>query len=162
MAKKRQRQRRKPAPPPARRRPRLLPEEPAPRLAPRGRAFPKGNSFGAATRFKPGQTGNPGGIPKTLKEFREAVRDRAMVALDRIDDVLDHGSEEGIIKASREVFAYAWGRPTQPIGGDGGGPVKLTFDDVRRRLTEIAIANGVTGDDGDGDDDASDPGAHQK
>lgn len=82
-----------------------------------------------------------------------------MVALERIDDVLDHGSEEGIIKASREIFAHGWGRPTQPLehGGPGGGPIKHTFDDVRRKLTELAAGAGVNGE--TDDDDSSDPGA---
>lgn len=131
---------------------------PPPKARPRGKLFPKGNSFGAATRFKPGQTGNAGGVPKSVQEFRERVRLRTERILDRYDDVIEHGSEQGILKAGDTLLAHGWGRPSQPHehAGAGGGPIVHTFADVRRKLADLA-AGGVTGD-GDADDDPDDPG----
>lgn len=43
------------------------------KCAPRGRAFLRGNSAGAAHRWKPGQSGNPSGRPKS-KLISEALR----------------------------------------------------------------------------------------
>jgi hypothetical protein len=42
---------------------------------PRGRSFEKGNGFGSATRYKPGQSGNPDGRP-ACKEISKALRVR--------------------------------------------------------------------------------------
>jgi len=115
------------------------PERPS---SPRGAPFPKGNELGHATRFKAGKTGNPGGVPKTVQEFRELVRQRTMTALDRLDDLLDHGSEEGVVKGIRETFAQGWPKPTIiELGGPGGGPVnikaELTSDEKRARAAAL-------------------------
>jgi hypothetical protein len=106
----------------------------------RGKPFPKGNKLGLPTQFKAGASGNPGGVPKSVLEFRELMQMRTEAAISRLDDVLEHGTEEGVIKASREVLANAWGRPPQAIevGGPGGGPVRVTYDDVRTKLTDLA------------------------
>lgn len=115
---------------------------PAPERAssPRGQPFPKGNDLGLPTRFEPGKSGNPGGVPKDVREFRELMRMRTATSLARLDDLLEHGSEEGLIKAIREVNAYAWPRmPTSvELGGPDGGPVRVTYDDVRTKLTDLA------------------------
>jgi hypothetical protein len=42
---------------------------------PRGRSFEKGNGFGSATRYKPGQSGNLLGRP-ACKEISKALRER--------------------------------------------------------------------------------------
>lgn len=41
---------------------------------PRGKPFPKGNQYGVASRFIKGQSGNPGGKPRT-KEVSHASRE---------------------------------------------------------------------------------------
>jgi hypothetical protein len=50
------------------------------------------------------------------------------------------------VKAIELIFAYGWGRPNQPITGDGGGPVK--FQEVRQKLEVMlraTAAGAVTG-----------------
>jgi hypothetical protein len=51
---------------------------PAPRLKvkkrPRGRSFEKGNGFGSEHRYRPGQSGNPGGRP-ACREISKALRE---------------------------------------------------------------------------------------
>ncbi len=123
---------------------------PAPERAssPRGEPFPKGNSFGLATRFPAGKSGNAGGVPKTVQEFRDLMRLRVEKALDRLDDVLDHGTEDGVIKGIRETFADAFPRPVQAIelaGPDGGAiPVKVALtSDEKRKRAEALIAGAV-------------------
>jgi len=118
------------------------------KAAPRGAPFPTGNKLGLPTQFKPGQTGNPGGVPKDVTEYRNLIRRRIPVMLARLDDVLHHGTEEGIIKAIREVNANAFPKPVQSIelGGPDGGPIPfktvLTSDEKRKRA-EALIADAV-------------------
>lgn len=131
--------------------------------ASRGRPFPRGNPIGKDTRFQLGESGNPGGIPKTVHQFRELLRARTIHALHRIDDILDHGTEEGIIKAVREVWQNGWGRAPLPITGETGGPVKITYDDVRKRVSAaveraVAATAGAVNDE-DSEDEDDDDGA---
>ena len=45
-------------------------------------AFEQGNEIGVATRFKPGQSGNPGGRPKGLSTIAHKVMTEAVAAGD--------------------------------------------------------------------------------
>jgi hypothetical protein len=120
----------------------------------RGRPFPKGNGLGR--KFPKGVSGNPGGIPKDVQQFRELLQTRTLVGLARMDDILTHGTEEGIIKAVREIWANAWGRPSQPteVSGPGGGPVRVKYDDVRQKLSQMATEALANKEDADGADSA--------
>jgi len=114
----------------------------------RGQPFPKGNDLGLATQYKPGKTGNAGGVPKDVREYRELMRQRIPTMLARLDDVFDHGTEEGVIKAIREVNANAFPKPVQSIelGGPDGGPIPvkaIMTSDEKRKRTEALIAAAV-------------------
>lgn len=101
--------------------------------------------MGLPTRFQRGKSGNPGGVPKDVAEYRALMRMRVPAMLERLDDVLDHGTEEGVIRAIREVNANAFPKPAQAIelaGPDGGAiaiKAELTSDEKRKR-TETLIA----------------------
>lgn len=139
MPKNRNRPRKRPSPkkrhgfPPA-------PERPS---SERGKPFPKGNTIGLPTRFQPGKSPNPGGVPKDVKEFRALMQLRTEVSLQRVDDILDHGTERGIIEVSKEVWANGWGKPTVRIeqSGPAGGPIEvkavLTSDERRARAAAL-------------------------
>jgi hypothetical protein len=60
-------------------------ELPRVKRRPRGKPFPKGHSFGLAHRFKPGESGNPHGRPKSA-EISKALRTKlaAEISLPRI------------------------------------------------------------------------------
>ncbi len=122
------------------------PERPS--SSPRGEPFPKGNVLGLATRFEPGKTGNPGGVPKDVAEYRALMRMRIATSMARLDDLLDHGTEDGVKFAIREVNQNSFPRPTQSIelGGPGGGPIPvravMTSDEKRKRA-EALIAGAV-------------------
>lgn len=112
----------------------------------RGKPFPKGNNLGLPTRFAPGKSGNPGGVPKDVAEYRALMRARVGVMLERLDDLLEHGTEDGLKFAIREVNTNAFPRPVQSIelaGPDGGAiPVKavLTSEEKRARAAELIAA----------------------
>lgn len=83
-----------------------------------------------ATSFKPGQSGNPGGRPKGLGEFREMMRERltekAVAALERHLARGVVGADA--VRSAVEALAFAWGRPAQAVemsGPEGAAiPVK--------------------------------------
>ena len=47
--------------------------------------FKEGNEDGKATRFKPGQSGNPDGMPKGYKTFRTLIKEAAETEIDYKD-----------------------------------------------------------------------------
>lgn len=81
-----------------------------------GQAMPPENSASERPRgrpFPPGVSGNPGGRPKGLREFREAL-DAAGVdelMLQVLVDALKHTDIRVRLEALDRVAAYKYGRP---------------------------------------------------
>lgn len=77
--------------------------------------------------FKPGQSGNPSGRPKVIGHVQELARahtDAAMKTLLAIAQAED-APAAARVAASTALLDRGWGKPTQPIDGDGqGGPIK--------------------------------------
>lgn len=90
---------------------------------------------GKGTRFKPGQSGNPGGRPPrpaNYEAFREAMRDRSPVALKAIDEALEAGDTQ----AAFQVLQHAWGKaPSAPEDLDA---VREGFASFTSLITEAA------------------------
>ncbi len=106
------------------------------------------------TVFKPGKSGNPGGRPKDLPEFRKQVREMGTeVALQRLvhNVVLAPAMEAN--KACEILLAYGWGRPSVAVevSGPNGGPVEVSDarDRVIARLAGL-LAAGAGAAPGDG------------
>lgn len=75
--------------------------------------------------FQPGQSGNPNGRPKIPAEVRELARGATVKALNRAIELIDSPDENVALKAVNTVLDRAWGKPTQPVDGDGeGGPIR--------------------------------------
>jgi hypothetical protein len=71
--------------------------------------------------FMKGQSANPGGRPKTVALIRALAQAQteanvqALVSI-RDDAIAPHAAR---VAAARELLDRAYGRPTQPIGGNG-------------------------------------------
>ena len=85
--------------------------------APRGRPFKKGVSP------------NPGGKPKELAGLREKIRGHGDELVDYLLDLARNAETENTrVAAIRELLDRGFGKPTQPVDGDGeGGPIHLTI-----------------------------------
>lgn len=92
------------------------------------------------TPFKPGQSGNPGGRPKT-KPFKEAIR-RAVEAagddtgkLDMLALALYSKALEGDVSALKEIADRLDGKvPQGIIGGDDDDPAVKVINRIERMI----------------------------
>lgn len=78
--------------------------------------------------FQKGRSGNPNGRPKSLVAFVEQCRRYSPKALSVLVEALDSEDKKLALEAAKYLHDRAWGKPSQAITGDGGGPLVL---DVR-------------------------------
>lgn len=76
--------------------------------------------------FAKGQSGNPGGRPKAMKDLQEIARKHSRAAFEKVVRLVDSEDERVSLAACQEVLNRAYGKPPQAQTGEGGeGPVKL-------------------------------------
>jgi hypothetical protein len=84
----------------------------------RSRAVPGG--------FQKGQSGNPGGRPGDVAEVRDLARRYTPEAIDALQTIMNEQQASARVAAVEALLNRGWGRPTQPIAGDGHAePVQL-------------------------------------
>jgi hypothetical protein len=74
--------------------------------------------------FQPGQSGNPGGRPKTIGAVRDLAREHTPAAIAALVQIATAGeSEAARVSASTALLDRAWGKAPQTVAGEGGeGP----------------------------------------
>jgi len=72
-----------------------------------------------------GQSGNPEGRPKAVADVTEWARKLwHKKGRKRMEELMDSSNEKTAFAACQEIANRAWGRPPQPVTGEGGeGPV---------------------------------------
>lgn len=76
--------------------------------------------------FQPGQSGNPGGRPKASARVRDAAREHTESAIDVLVSIMTNtdAATAARVAAASAILDRGYGKPTQPIDGDGdGGPI---------------------------------------
>lgn len=81
-------------------------------------------------RFRPGESGNPGGRPKTDPEFIEACRARTPKALGVLDEAMDNFalSPASAVKAAEVMLNRGWGTAPATIKLDVKGEVSTAIE----------------------------------
>ena len=109
--------------------------------------------------FMPGQSGNPGGRPNST--IRELVRQHSTEAVETLAKIMKASrSDRARILAANSLLDRAWGKPTQPIGGDPEEPLVLHEHRaaILAEVFRIAAAQRGDGEDGDADRAAAEGG----
>ncbi|TXH52118.1 MAG: hypothetical protein E6Q97_16830 [Desulfurellales bacterium] len=86
-------------------------------------------SRGGSTKWKAGQSGNPGGRPKILEEVKSLAREKGRAAFERIVELMGSDDERVAFAAAKEVLDRAYGKAPQHM--------EIT---KRQHLTDISDA----------------------
>lgn len=86
--------------------------------------------------WKKGESGNPGGRPKSLREVTELARKCGPKAIQRLSELLDSEDEKVVVAAANALLDRGYGKPTQPIAQVD----KMPRDELERRAKEILKA----------------------
>lgn len=119
---------------------------------PRGKSFEPGNGFGSAYRFKPGQSGNPGGRPKSA-ELSTALRaklksdtTRKLKSRTYAEKLCDELVEQGLLGNVSAIVAIGdrtEGKPAVTILDDGRpDAVQLLIEGMTRESARIGHPEG--------------------
>ena len=82
-------------------------------------------------RFKPGQSGNPGGRPKDVGPIKELAKQHTEEAILTLVKGLNFKGERARIAAAEALLDRGWGKPSQHIEIDAG-------DELVKRMNEAA------------------------
>jgi Family of unknown function (DUF5681) len=125
---------------------------------PRGR--PGGNPD-ALIPWKKGQSGNPGGRPKAIREVTELARQQTPLALAALTRIATSGkSESACVAAATALLDRGWGKPAQTIEAtvhQQDDPAQLTYEQLlaivqgRQPQLEAPLIEHVVDDEGDGE-----------
>lgn len=89
--------------------------------------------------WKPGQSGNPGGRPRSVKELAEKSREYTDAVYAQFEEMLKnpHTRDETRLAICRELLDRAYGRPTQDIGLHGSEEKPPIKHDVKLTAAEM-------------------------
>jgi hypothetical protein len=77
------------------------------------------------TKWKKGESGNPGGRPKKLNLFKKRLDDFSEEMWNRAKQIVLNGDDRDAAQMLKIMWAYQYGNPTQPITGEDGAAIRL-------------------------------------
>jgi hypothetical protein len=84
--------------------------------------------------FVKGQSGNPSGRPKEIGHVRDLARAHTEDAIRTLVEIRGDKTQPAParVAAATALLDRAWGKPSQPLDGDGqGGAIRVTWEDEK-------------------------------
>ncbi len=79
-------------------------------------------------QFRKGKSGNPGGRPKSTGDLRKLAQTNTEAAVERLVFWMQSTNAKASVSACAALLDRGWGKPSQAITGEDGGPVKLAVE----------------------------------
>jgi|SRR5215831_18841259 len=80
-----------------------------------------------STAWKPGQSGNPSGRPKSDVDLPAICRGHTLAAVNVLVECLQDPDKRISLAAARELLDRGHGRPVQPVAGEVNGQLNVTL-----------------------------------
>lgn len=99
-------------------------------------------------KFKPGQSGNPGGRPKIIAEVKELAREYTDAAVKALADIVQNkkAAPAARVAAAQALLDRGYGKPTQYVEAKVGPLDGLSVEDKRSLLEAVqALTAGADG-----------------
>ena len=79
--------------------------------------------------FRKGQSGNPGGRPKSIKEVKEAAREHTLLAIERLAHWARSNEPAASVAASNALLDRGWGKAPMKFDDDeDGGQIRIVIE----------------------------------
>lgn len=99
--------------------------------------------------WQPGQSGNPGGMPKGLGEVRAAARAHTALAMETLARCCrdDSAPWAARVTAAEALLSRGWGRPLQPVEISDARPLAdVPAERLLQALESLAVPAVVEGE----------------
>ena len=105
-------------------------------------ANPNPNPLPADTKWKPGQSGNPGGRPKGVARLAREMTDDGRKAIAVLVDILENGKPAERIQAAKELLDRGFGKAPAFERVEGADPLEQgeVETELARVMDELAAA----------------------
>jgi len=79
-------------------------------------------------QFQKGQSGNPGGRPKSIKEVKEAAREHTLLAIERLAHWARSDEPAASVAASNALLDRGWGKAPMKFDDEDSGQIRITIE----------------------------------
>lgn len=103
--------------------------------------------------FQPGQSGNPGGRPKLIREAKELAKKHSPEAIQRLVQIMRQTKDtKAALAAAMAILDRGYGRPAASVEmtGKDGGPIQtVTTAEEAARLIAFTLTKAKHDEDSD-------------